>query len=51
MTPGSGRAWMSGAKPVKIRAQDAVVSIHADGGPPSGRGFHVAYSWPPLDPD
>ena len=29
---------------------DAVVSIHADGGPPSGRGFHVAYSWPPLDP-
>lgn len=29
---------------------DAVVSIHADGGPPAGRGFHVAYSWPPLDP-
>lgn len=22
---------------------DAVVSIHADGGPPSGRGFHVIY--------
>jgi N-acetylmuramoyl-L-alanine amidase len=23
---------------------DAAVSIHADGGPPSGRGFHVIYS-------
>ena len=28
---------------------DAVVSIHADGGPPSGRGFHVNYSNPPLN--
>lgn len=28
---------------------DAVVSIHADGGPPSGRGFHVNYSSPPVD--
>lgn len=28
---------------------DAVVSIHADGGPPSGRGFHVLYSDPPLN--
>jgi N-acetylmuramoyl-L-alanine amidase len=28
---------------------DAVVSIHADGGPPSGRGFHVNYSDPPLN--
>src|SRR5690625_3045110 len=27
---------------------DAIVSIHADGGPPSGRGFHVNYSSPPL---
>jgi N-acetylmuramoyl-L-alanine amidase len=27
---------------------DAVVSIHADGGPPRGRGFHVAYSSPAL---
>jgi N-acetylmuramoyl-L-alanine amidase len=27
----------------KFRA-DAAVSIHADGGPPSGRGFHVIYS-------
>lgn len=27
---------------------DAIVSIHADGGPPGGRGFHVNYSNPPL---
>lgn len=28
---------------------NAVVSIHADGGPPTGRGFHVNYSNPPLN--
>ena len=28
---------------------DAVVSIHADGAAPSGKGFHVAYSAPPLN--
>jgi N-acetylmuramoyl-L-alanine amidase len=28
---------------------DAIVSIHADGGPPTGRGFHVLYSSPPLN--
>jgi N-acetylmuramoyl-L-alanine amidase len=28
---------------------NAVVSIHADGGPPTGRGFHVNYSAPPLN--
>ncbi len=28
---------------------DAVVSIHADGTAPSERGFHVAYSDPPLN--
>jgi len=28
---------------------DAIVSIHADGGPPSGRGFHVNYANPPLN--
>ena len=28
---------------------NAVVSIHADGGPPGGRGFHVNYSAPPLN--
>jgi N-acetylmuramoyl-L-alanine amidase len=28
---------------------DAIVSIHADGGPPDGHGFHVNYSQPPLN--
>ena len=28
---------------------NAIVSIHADGGPPSGSGFHVNYSSPPLN--
>ena len=28
---------------------NAVVSIHADGGPPTGRGFHVNYSAPPVN--
>ncbi|MCV6967724.1 N-acetylmuramoyl-L-alanine amidase [Mycobacterium intermedium] len=28
---------------------DAIVSIHADGGPPNGRGFHVNYSSPPIN--
>ncbi|MGH3933831.1 MAG: N-acetylmuramoyl-L-alanine amidase [Pseudonocardiaceae bacterium] len=28
---------------------DAMVSIHADGAAPSGHGFHVAYSDPPLN--
>ncbi len=28
---------------------DAIVSVHADGGPPNGRGFHVNYSSPPLN--
>ena len=28
---------------------DADVSIHADGGPASGHGFHVNYSAPPLN--
>jgi N-acetylmuramoyl-L-alanine amidase len=27
----------------------AMISIHADGGPPAGHGFHVAYSDPPLN--
>jgi N-acetylmuramoyl-L-alanine amidase len=30
-------------------APDADVSIHADGGPSSGHGFHVNYSAPPLN--
>jgi N-acetylmuramoyl-L-alanine amidase len=29
---------------------NAIVSIHADGGPAGGRGFHVNYSNPPLNP-
>jgi N-acetylmuramoyl-L-alanine amidase len=29
---------------------DAIVSIHADGAPPGGQGFHVNYSAPPLNP-
>lgn len=29
---------------------NAIVSIHADGGPASERGFHVNYSAPPLNP-
>ncbi|MGK2879593.1 MAG: Rv3717 family N-acetylmuramoyl-L-alanine amidase [Mycobacterium sp.] len=28
---------------------DAIVSVHADGGPASGRGFHILYSDPPLN--
>ena len=28
---------------------NATVSIHADGGPATGRGFHVLYSSPPLN--
>jgi len=28
---------------------NAVVSLHGDGGPASGRGFHVNYSSPPLN--
>jgi N-acetylmuramoyl-L-alanine amidase len=28
---------------------DAIVSIHADGGPPDGQGFHVLFSAPPLN--
>jgi N-acetylmuramoyl-L-alanine amidase len=28
---------------------DAIVSIHADGGPADGRGFHVNYSNPPVN--
>jgi N-acetylmuramoyl-L-alanine amidase len=27
---------------------DAIISIHSDGGPPSGHGFHVNYSSPPV---
>jgi N-acetylmuramoyl-L-alanine amidase len=30
-------------------APDAIISIHADGGPPAGRGFHVNFSNPALN--
>ena len=30
-------------------APNAVVSIHADGGPATGRGFHILYANPPLN--
>lgn len=31
-------------------APAAIISIHADGGPPAGNGFHVNYSSPALNP-
>ena len=36
------------AAAANARHPDAIVSLHADGGPPSGHGFHVNYSAPPL---
>ncbi len=35
-------------KKAELVNADAVVSIHADGAAPQGRGFHVAYAAPPL---
>jgi N-acetylmuramoyl-L-alanine amidase len=37
------------AAAANVMRPDADVSIHADGGPASGRGFHVNYSAPPLN--
>jgi N-acetylmuramoyl-L-alanine amidase len=37
------------AKLANAMHPDAIVSIHADGGPTSGSGFHVNYSSPPLN--
>lgn len=34
----------------EVAGADAVVSIHGDGAPPAGHGFHVALSDPPLNP-
>ena len=39
----SARAMANALRP------NAIVSIHGDGGPPTGRGFHVLYSSPPLN--
>jgi N-acetylmuramoyl-L-alanine amidase len=47
----SGPAPCVDARAAAANAQhpDAIVSIHGDGGPASGHGFHVNYSAPPLD--
>ncbi|WP_286171401.1 Rv3717 family N-acetylmuramoyl-L-alanine amidase [Mycobacterium sp. BK086] len=37
------------ASAANAQQPDAIVSIHADGGPQSGHGFHVNYSAPPLN--
>jgi len=37
-----------GQMPAKVNA-DLAVSIHADGGPPAGYGFHVIYPKPPRN--
>jgi N-acetylmuramoyl-L-alanine amidase len=44
-----GRAWTSAPRWPNALHPDAIVSIHADGGPPEGRGFHVNYANPPLN--
>ncbi len=37
------------AEAANAELPDAIVSIHGDGGPASGQGFHVNYSAPPLN--
>ena len=48
----SGPAPCIDARAVAANAQrpNAIVSIHGDGGPASGHGFHVNYSSPPVFP-
>ena len=50
-TDDSGPAPCVDARAAYANAQhpNAIISIHADGGPPSGHGFHVNYSAPPLN--
>ena len=48
-TPGPRRASMQRAATANAAHPDAIVSIHGDGGPASGHGFHVNYSAPPLN--
>ena len=48
-TPASGPASTSVPRWPTRSGPNAVVSIHGDGGPPTGRGFHVLYSSPPLN--
>ena len=46
---GVGPCVDQGAALANAMHPDAIVSIHADGGPPSGTGFHVNYASPPLN--
>lgn len=46
---GSGPCIDQRAAAANAAHPDAIVSIHADGGPATGRGFHVNYSHPPLN--
>jgi N-acetylmuramoyl-L-alanine amidase len=48
----SGPAPCVDARAAAANAQhpDAIISIHGDGGPASGHGFHVNYSNPPVFP-
>jgi N-acetylmuramoyl-L-alanine amidase len=50
-TDDSGPAACVDARAAYANAQhpNAIISIHADGGPPSGHGFHVNYSAPPVN--
>lgn len=46
---GPGPCVDARAQMANALAPNAIVSIHADGGPATGRGFHVLYSSPPLN--
>ncbi len=46
---GAGPCVDARAQMANAVAPNATVSIHADGGPATGRGFHVLYSSPPLN--
>lgn len=47
---GSGPCVDQRAAMANALAPAAIISIHADGGPPAGSGFHVNYSSPALNP-
>jgi N-acetylmuramoyl-L-alanine amidase len=46
---GNGPCVDARAAAANAMQPDAIVSIHADGGPADGQGFHVIYSSPPLN--
>ena len=48
-TTRSARAWISVPRWPTRYIPTRSCPIHADGGPPDGRGFHVNYSNPPLN--